>query len=156
SAHVSATAEAELMPGAPPVDVGPRGEGAYQGPLAFRQGKGMRPDVARAFDRMSAAAQADGVGLIINSAFRSYADQARLWAQRPDPKWTARPGTSLHRLGTELDLGPATAQPWLAANAKRFHFVQRYAWEPWHYGYTLNAGSSSVGYLRGGADGTSG
>jgi hypothetical protein len=159
SAHVSATAEAELMPGASPIDVGPRGEGAYQGPLVFRQGKGMRPDVARAFDRMSAAAQADGVGLIINSAFRSYADQARLWAQRPDPKWTARPGTSLHRLGTELDLGPATAQPWLAANAKRFHFVQRYAWEPWHYGFVLNAGSASVGFggkKKGAVDGASG
>jgi soluble lytic murein transglycosylase-like protein len=119
----------------------------------------MRPDVARAFDRMLAAAQADGVGLIINSAFRSYADQARLWAQRPDPKWTARPGTSLHRLGTELDLGPATAQPWLAANAKRFHFVQRYAWEPWHYGFVLNAGSASVGFggkKKGAADGASG
>ena len=25
------------------------------------------------------------------------------------------------------------------ANAPRFHFIQRYAWEPWHFGYTLNA-----------------
>jgi hypothetical protein len=148
STHVSATAEAELMPTAMPAGVGPRGAGAYQGPLAFRQGKPMRPDVARAFDRMAAAARADGVTLIVNSAFRTYADQARLWAQRPDPKWTARPGTSLHRLATELDLGPASAQPWLAANAGRFHFIQRYAWEPWHYGFVLNAGSASVGFGR--------
>jgi Transglycosylase SLT domain/D-alanyl-D-alanine carboxypeptidase len=157
-AHLSATAEAELMPDALSAGIGARGAGAYQGPLAYRQGKPMRPDVARAFDRMEAAAQADGVALIVNSAFRSYADQARLWAQRPDPKWTARPGTSLHRLGTELDLGPASAQSWLAANARRFHFVQRYAWEPWHYGFVLNAGSASVGYGRakGGGDGASG
>ena len=33
----------------------------YTGPLAYRQGKPMRPDVARAFDRMEAAARADGV-----------------------------------------------------------------------------------------------
>ena len=31
----------------------------------------------------------------------------RLFAAHPDPRWVARPGTSLHRLGTELDLGPA-------------------------------------------------
>ena len=60
----------------------------------------------------------------------------------------APPGKSLHRLGTELDLGPASAYGWLAANAKRFGFIQRYAWEKWHYGYTRNAGSASVGYGR--------
>ena len=59
---------------------------------------------------------------------------------------TAPPGQSLHRLGTELDLGPQAAYGWLAANAERFHFVQRYSWEPWHYGFTLNAGTVSVGF----------
>ena len=48
---------------------------------------------------------AGGVELIIASAFRSDAEQARLFAQHPDPKWVAPPGRSLHRLGTELDLG---------------------------------------------------
>jgi hypothetical protein len=33
----------------------------------------------------------------------------------------------LHRLGTELDLGPPSASGWLARNARRFHFVQRYS-----------------------------
>jgi hypothetical protein len=110
----------------------------------------MRPDVALAFDRMAAAARADGVALLITSAFRSDAEQARLFAQHPDPTWVAPPGESLHRLGTELDLGPPAAYGWLARNAERFHFIERYSWEPWHYGFTLNAGSSSVGY---GADG---
>ena len=32
---------------------------------------------------------------------------------------------------------PAGAYGWLAANATRFHFVQRYSWEPWHFGFTL-------------------
>ena len=31
--------------------------GGYDGPLAYRQGKPMRPDVAQAFDRMAAAAR---------------------------------------------------------------------------------------------------
>ena len=43
---------------------------------------------------------------------------------------------------TELDLGPPSAYGWLAANAGRFHFIQRYSWEPWHYGFVLNPRSS--------------
>jgi soluble lytic murein transglycosylase-like protein len=128
--------------------------GEYGGPLAERQGKRMRPDVALAFDRMSGAAGKDGVALVIASAYRSNAEQSALFAAHPDPKWVARPGTSLHRLGTELDLGPSSAYGWLAANAKRFGFVQRYSWEPWHYGYTRAAGSRSLGYGPG--DGHSG
>jgi hypothetical protein len=144
--EADAVAEAELAPpGGLPGDA-TRGAGEYTGPLEIRQGKPMRPDVAAAFDRMEAAARADGVALVINSGFRSNAEQAVLFARNPDPKWVAPPGKSLHRLGTELDLGPQSAYGWLAANAKRFHFVQRYSWEPWHYGFTLNAGTASVGF----------
>ena len=106
----------------------------------------MRSDVALAFDRLDAAARNDGVSLIIVSAFRSNAEQARLFAAHPDPKWVAPPGKSLHRLGTELDLGPPSAYGWLAANAPRFGFIKRYSWEPWHYGYGRNPGSHSVGF----------
>jgi D-alanyl-D-alanine carboxypeptidase/Putative Flp pilus-assembly TadE/G-like len=126
----TATAEAELAPPGTLPGEGPANAGEYRGPFAHRQGKPMRPDVALAFDRMAAAAHADGVDLIINSAFRSDAEQALLFAQHPDPKWVAPPGKSLHRLGTELDLGPPAAYGWLARNAERFHFTQRYAWEP--------------------------
>jgi hypothetical protein len=109
--------------------------GGYSGPLVMRQGKAMRPDVAAAFDRLAAAAARDGVSLVINSAYRSDAEQARLFEANPDPRMVAPPGTSLHRCGTELDLGPSTAYGWLAANARKFGFVQRYSWEAWHYGY---------------------
>jgi LAS superfamily LD-carboxypeptidase LdcB len=93
----------------------------------------MRPDVAMAFDRMVAAARDDGVALIISSAYRSDAEQAVLWARNPDPRLVARPRTSLHRNATELDLGPAAAYSWLAANERRLHFIQRYPHELWHY-----------------------
>jgi hypothetical protein len=139
---VAAQAEAELAPpgadGLPAFAAG----GGYDGPLAYRQGKPMRPDVALAFDRMDRAARADGVELIITSAFRSDAEQAELFRRHPDPKWVAPPGTSLHRYATELDLGPPSAYGWLARNAERFHFIQRYEWEPWHYGYALNPRST--------------
>lgn len=150
STQVEASAEAELSAQPPVTATGSHGE--YSGPLAVRQGKPMRPDTAQAFDRMAAAARADGIALLVTSAFRSDAEQAVLFARHPDPKWVAPPGTSLHRNGTELDLGPPTAYGWLAANAPRFHFVKRYAWEPWHFGLDLNAASSNPS--RTGADGT--
>jgi LAS superfamily LD-carboxypeptidase LdcB len=96
---------------------------------------------------MDAAGRDDGVQLQITSAYRSDAEQAALWAQHPDPKWVARPGTSLHRYATELDLGPPSAYAWLAANAPRFHFIQRYSWEPWHWGFALNQ-QSHLGRAR--------
>jgi hypothetical protein len=149
-AELAAAAVAELAPLTQ--DLGPAAAGGeYGGPLARRQGKPMRPDVAAAFDRMEAAARAAGVALLVTSAYRSDAEQAVLFAQHPDPRWVARPGTSLHRYGTELDLGPPGAYGWLAANARRFHFLQRYSWEPWHYGFTLNPKSSPSRRDRSGA-----
>jgi hypothetical protein len=152
---VRAEATAELSPGLgtgglPSTASG----GGYDGPLAYRQGKPMRPDVALAFDRMAAAARREaGIFLSVTSGFRSDAEQARLFAAHPDPKWVAPPGESLHRYATELDLGPREAYAWLAANATRFGFLQRYSWEPWHYGYTRSPGSSSVGFGARGGDG---
>src|SRR5215211_7283199 len=96
----------------------------------------MRPDVAIAFDRLAGAARRAGISLAITSAYRSDAEQARLFAAHPDPRWVAPPGTSLHRCATELDLGPSSAYGWLAENAERFDFLKRYSWEPWHFGFT--------------------
>ena len=102
----------------------------------YRNGEGMRPDVAAAFDRMAAAARRGGLTLVVNSGFRSDAEQAGLFAANPDPTWVAPPGQSLHRCATELDLGPPN--PPTAGSPptrRRFGFVQRYSWEPWHYGF---------------------
>ncbi len=130
--------------------------GGYSGPLVYRQGEGMRPDVAAAYDRMAAAAARAGLALVVNSGFRSDAEQAALFAAHPDPQWVAPPGHSLHRCATELDLGPETAYGWLAANAASFGFVQRYSWEPWHFG--LSAGpapcSDAGDALASGGDGS--
>jgi Transglycosylase SLT domain/D-alanyl-D-alanine carboxypeptidase len=130
--------------------------GGYSGPLVYRQGHGMRPDVGVAFDQMAAAASRAGFVLIVNSAFRSDAEQAALFAAHPDPTWVAPPGNSLHRCATELDLGPETAYGWLSANASRFGFVQRYSWEPWHYGYDAGPAPCSEAGNGVGAGGGSG
>ncbi len=137
----SALAEAALGDG-----VAGAGDGEYAGPLAYRQGKPMRPDVALAFDRLAGAARRGGHRLIVTSGYRSGLEQARLFAANPDPKWVAPPGRSLHRLGTELDLGPQSAYAWLARNGERFGFVKRYSWEPWHFGFGRSPGSASVGF----------
>ncbi len=148
--RVGAAAVAELSPAGgyewsqPDLAAG----GGYDGRLVYRQGKPMRPDVALAFDRMAGAAQRSGVSLVINSAYRSDAEQAVLWRRNPNPRWVARPGTSLHRKGTELDLGPPVSYGWLTANAGRYGFIQRYSWEPWHYGYKYNPRSTPA-HLRG-------
>jgi hypothetical protein len=162
-ATLSSSAEAEFIDGSPRAVSGDE----YAGPLAYRQGRPMRPDVARAFDRLAAAARSAGISLVVSSAYRSNAEQARLFERNPDPRWVAPPGRSLHRCGTELDLGPASAYGWLAANASRFGFVRRYSWEPWHFGFVAGSppcsaaadrierggpgGSGSSGRLAGGA-----
>jgi hypothetical protein len=136
--------------------------GGYGGPLVYRDGEGMRPDVAAAFDRMAAAARGAGLSLLVVSGFRSDAEQAALFAAHPDPKWVAPPGHSLHRCATELDLGPEAAYGWLAANAGRFGFLERYSWEPWHFGYVAGPAPCSQagdevgagGTLGGGSDGS--
>src|SRR4051794_38006868 len=92
SVEVRARATAEIAADAG--GLGTPGEasgGGYSGPLAYRQGKPMRPDVARAFDRMAAAAREAGLALLVISGYRSDAEQARLFAAHPDPKWVAPP-----------------------------------------------------------------
>lgn len=141
SVSVRARATAELSPGAD-VPLGmpaTASGGGYDGPLAYRMGKPMRPDVAEAFDAMAAAARREaGLYLSVTSGFRSDAEQAVLFAANPNPKWVAPPGTSLHRYATELDLGPPPAYAWLDANCGRFGFVHRYSWEGWHFGFGAN------------------
>jgi Transglycosylase SLT domain/D-alanyl-D-alanine carboxypeptidase len=157
--EVSAIAEAAAPTGGagetagmPPMASG----GGYRGPLVYRTGEGMRPDVGAAFDRMAAAASAAGHSLVVNSGFRSDAEQAALFAAHPDPRWVAPPGSSLHRCATELDLGPESAYGWLATNASRFGFVQRYSWEAWHYGFADGPEPCSAAGNAIGASGGSG
>ena len=145
--RVLAGARAAIAPGAGdlPESVGAGGAGQYAGPLVYRDGKPMCPAVAVAFDRMDAAAHGAGVDLLVNSGFRSDAEQAVLFHRHPDPKWVARPGHSRHRYATELDIaGTSGAWMWLADHATQFGFVQRYGWEPWHYGYLPGCGAATA------------
>lgn len=114
-----------------------------------------------------AAAEADGVELMLSSAYRSIDEQHKLQddfiaeqGQAMADMYVAEPGSSEHHTGTAVDLASASATcemdssrcslsqaavTWLANNAYRFGFIQRYpegkqpitgvAFEPWHYRY---------------------
>lgn len=99
----------------------------------------------RALDQ---AAAADGIRLLMTSAYRSYQEQSDTYktlAAQLGPEDAARraalPGHSEHQLGTAVDFArEGGAYDWLAAHASAYGFVASYAhgddcyeYEPWHY-----------------------
>ncbi len=105
----------------------------------------LQPAAAQALLAMQQAARADGVDLVVLSAFRSIALQRQLFfdvkaernqSARDRARVSAPPGFSEHSTGFAVDLGdarqPATnlsirfddtpAYQWLAAHAHRFHY----------------------------------
>jgi LAS superfamily LD-carboxypeptidase LdcB len=100
-----------------------------------------------ALRELLAAARAAGHAVRITSAFRGYAEQARLFRSTKEEGRAARPGHSEHQLGTTIDLRLPTsaAIAWLAEHAAGHGFAvsypegkQRltgYRPEPWHIRY---------------------
>ena len=150
---VSATARAGIQVTADVPGTGPVGwatGGGYMGPLVYRDGKPVCPAIAAAFDQMDRAIHSAGMDLVVVSGFRSDAEQAVLFARHPDPKWVAAPGHSRHRDGTELDMVVSGGiHPWLTRNAGSFGFIQRYPWEPWHWGFVSGCGPGQPGATSG-------
>lgn len=123
----------------------------------------LTPAAAAAWQAMRDAASADGVTLLLVSAFRSIARQHEIVAaklargQSLDDilQVSAAPGFSEHHTGRAVDIGtpdsPALEEvfeqtpafAWLQANAGRFGFVLSfprdnacgYLYEPWHWCY---------------------
>ncbi len=114
---------------------------------------------------MFAAAEQDGIRLVLLSGFRSQSTQAAVFERLKNrtslanaEKYSARPGTSEHQTGLAMDITSLSAQcqlkpcfeqtseaMWLLDNAYRFGFHLRYPkgmqeitgyqFEPWHYRY---------------------
>jgi len=121
----------------------------------------LSPQAARAWRAMRERAFADGVELILVSAFRSVARQSEILAGKLAKGMTleealgysAYPGFSEHHSGNAIDIGTcgvphleeefeATAAfLWLGEHARRFGFSLSYprgnahgiAYEPWHW-----------------------
>lgn len=109
----------------------------YSGRLVQVDAARLCPAVATSYLSMQRVAALQGVRLWAVSGYRSYAEQARLYAQL-GPRIAAPPGRSLHHAATELDIAVgSTGSPthrWLTTRGSDFGFIQRYSWEPWHWG----------------------
>ena len=98
------------------------------------QGKLVEVNTAAAFQRMAAAARADGVTLVINSGFRTMNQQRYLYDLylRGVGNLAAYPGYSNHQSGSALDLG-RSANAWLNAHAAAYNFFRTVPTEDWHW-----------------------
>lgn len=113
-----------------------------------------------AFKRMSLAASKEGLGLVINSGYRSYQDQEELcetyrslYGDNYVKRYVAFPGYSEHQTGLSFDIGSTSSNifanskeyPWMLENAHKYGFILRFSKkgenitgfrsEPWHYRY---------------------
>ncbi len=121
--------------------------------------KGSREAVV-AFEQMYAAAKKEGLGLVINSSYRSYKDQEELCVYYKElygdgyvNRYVAFPGYSEHQTGLAFDIGSTTSNVfaqseeygWMLDNAYKYGFILRFTnkkmsytgfrAEPWHYRY---------------------
>jgi D-alanyl-D-alanine carboxypeptidase len=143
-----------------PQDLVPVAEAGIGGSLGSKM---VRAPIIEDLAALYAASLDAGLALIIESGYRSYANQAATfddWASRLGHaealRRSARPGHSEHQLGTAIDVtspgwvgrfgdwGRETAEgAWLAEHAWEFGFVLSYpsgtqdatcfGYEPWHY-----------------------
>ena len=102
----------------------------------------LRSDAAKAFRAMQADANSDGVLLKVNTAFRTQAEQEKLYADFKAGVRTAvaaEPGFSNHQGGIAVDIetagGANAAFRWLTANAAKYSYVRTVRSEPWHWEY---------------------
>jgi D-alanyl-D-alanine carboxypeptidase len=125
----------------------------------------LRTAAANALEGLFTAAKADGLDLMLASAYRSYSYQEGLYntyvkkqGQSVADAQSARPGYSEHQTGLAADIEPASREceieacfgdlpegKWLAEHAHEYGFVIRYPqgkagitgyiYEPWHLRY---------------------
>jgi D-alanyl-D-alanine carboxypeptidase len=127
----------------------------------FGRARHLAPAAATQWSAMREAAKADGIELLLVSAFRSVDYQRAIFDRKLAQGATideilranAAPGYSEHHSGRAVDIAtrgcPPLTEPfettaafaWLASHAKRFGFVMTYprdnpngfVYEPWHW-----------------------
>ncbi len=98
-------------------------------------------DLLAAVRAAADAAAEDGVPMHVNSGWRSVSYQQVLQQEAVEQygsaeeaaRWVATPENSEHVSGDAVDLGPLTAQDWLAQRGAEFGLCQIYANERWHF-----------------------
>jgi D-alanyl-D-alanine carboxypeptidase len=125
----------------------------------------MRSDAATALEKLVKDAKAAGISIRIESGYRSYAEQQRLYnyyvgvqGKANADEQSARPGFSEHQSGLAVDLGDTSGTcsvqqcfadtptgQWIKSNSYKYGFLIRYTengtsktgyeYEPWHVRY---------------------
>lgn len=130
--------------------------------ISVQGSQSMRSEAAQAIQEMFDAARKDGYNLVVNSSYRSYAEQVatyNYWVQTSGQEYadrtSARAGHSEHQLGTTADVGArgltleamigTPEAKWIADNSYKYGFIVSYpdgkesitgyAAEPWHVRY---------------------
>jgi D-alanyl-D-alanine carboxypeptidase len=134
------------------------------GPNLVGRMQRLTPAAARAWQAMRAAAEADGITLLIVSGYRSVDYQARLIRKKLNAGQTvseilsvnAAPGHSQHHTGRAIDIASPGSRPlteefegsdafrWLTNHAAEYGFSMSYprdnpagfVYEPWHWALT--------------------
>jgi zinc D-Ala-D-Ala carboxypeptidase len=99
------------------------------------------PDLLDALHRTATDAEADGVGLRVNSGWRSPEYQQQLLrdavvehgSREEAARWVSTVERSAHVSGDAVDIGPSSAAAWLSAHGAAYGLCQIYSNEPWHY-----------------------
>ena len=131
------------------------------GPDIYGRERQLTPHAASRWAELRAAAEQDGIGLSLVSAFRSLEYQRQIFERKIQAgellddilKVNAPPGYSEHHTGRAVDLATPGCPPlsedfeataafaWLVRHAPRFGFAMTYprdnpfgiAYEPWHW-----------------------
>jgi zinc D-Ala-D-Ala carboxypeptidase len=99
------------------------------------------PDLLDALREAATDAADDGVELVVNSGWRSWAYQERLLreavaehgSEEEAARWASTPQRSRHVTGDAVDIGPPEATPWLSEYGAAYGLCQIYDNEPWHF-----------------------
>jgi D-alanyl-D-alanine carboxypeptidase len=103
----------------------------------------MRPALVRALGKARAAAKRAGLPLVLNSGYRSFAKQERMYraavarygSARAARAWVLPPQESTHVRGLAADIGTPATAAWLNRHGATFGLCRAYGDEPWHFEY---------------------
>jgi zinc D-Ala-D-Ala carboxypeptidase len=103
----------------------------------------MRPALVRALAGARAAAKRAGLPLVVNSGFRTFAKQERMYraavarygSARAARAWVLPPQESTHVRGLAADIGTPATAAWLTRHGAAFGLCRAYGDEPWHFEY---------------------
>jgi len=103
----------------------------------------LHPKLVAALARARTAARAVGLRLVVNSGYRTWAQQQqwydaavrRYGSDRAARRWVLPPGESTHVRGLAVDLGTPATAAWLVTHGARYGLCRAYRGEPWHFEY---------------------